>query len=53
MRLAWALFTEKIPNVEANHLVIVREGPDIERRQEFAPREIAFGVRHPSARRLD
>jgi hypothetical protein len=44
---------EKIPNVEVNHLVTVREGPDIERRQKFAPREVAFAVRHPSGRRLD
>jgi hypothetical protein len=45
--------TEKIPNVEADHLVIVREGSGIERRQKFAPREVAFAVRHPSGRRLD
>ena len=30
--------TEKIPSVEADHLVVIREGSGIERRQKFAPR---------------
>ena len=30
--------TEKIPNVEADHLVVVREGSRIERREKFGPR---------------
>jgi hypothetical protein len=30
--------TEKIPNVEADHLVVVREGSGIERRQKFGAR---------------
>ena len=29
--------TEKIPNVEADHLVVIREGSGIERRQKFGP----------------
>ena len=30
--------TEKIPNIETDHLVVIREGSGIERRQKFAPR---------------
>ena len=30
--------TEKIPNVEADHLVVIREGSGIERRQKFGAR---------------